>query len=469
MGPPNRGVSASQFQLRAIIPAKERPRRWIAILIFIVYWLLIFEGVLRKWVFPGFHQILYFIRDPFVLATYIIAIKYKLWPKWTPIFTTAVYLGIAFLLLGLVQSLTSQVTPVIVLYGWRNYFFYLPFAFIIGEQFRGQDLARLVRHTLYVAIPISILCYQQFKSSADSVLNASYNTSSLPMLVAEGIVRTSGTFTISTAQTLYIGSVLAMLFAVWLLRAQYRPVNRIALWASSFATLAMFAVSGARSVFIYAAIIAAFAFASVFIIGSHKQLVRRRKIGIKTWLMVPVLLVVGAACYIKFFPTALDAMLLRQRDAQVNEGSTWLRILDNVTSIVRIPSQVSLMGAGIGAGTNAASMINTGQMGLLLAEDEIQRIILEAGIFGFLYVGYRYWLAAWIGINAFKATKRTGNPLPFVLFGYESVNLLYGQMTLQGTINGYGWLFAGFCMAANNLGRKSAKNLPDKKKEDPWS
>jgi hypothetical protein len=454
---------------RSATSAGDKPRQWIVILIFIVYWLLIFEGVLRKWVFPSLHQFLYFIRDPFVLTAYIIAIRYRLWPRWTPIFSFGVGLGGAFFVLALIQAMSSQVSPIIVFYGWRNYFFYLPFAFIIGEQFRGKDLAKLVRETLYVAIPISILCYQQFKAPADSALNGSYNANSVAMLVAQGIVRTSGTFTVSAAQTLYISSVLSMLFAVWLLPASQRPINRIGLYLSSAATLAMFAVSGARSVFLYGAIIAAFAFAAIVIIHYEKPFSQRKKVGVRPLIIIPTLILIGAVCYVKFFPTAFSAMMERQRDAQVIEGSTLSRALSSTTSILRVLPQVSIMGAGIGAGTNAASMVNTGQMGLLLAEDETQRIILEAGIFGFLYVGLRFWMTGWIGVRAYNAIKRSWNPLPFALFGFESLNLLYGQMTLQGTVNGYGWLFAGFCMAANNLRTRVRKKHPKDTKDDLWS
>ena len=40
-----------------------------------IYWLLIFEGALRKWVFPEYQQIIFFLRDPIVLLAYIIAFR----------------------------------------------------------------------------------------------------------------------------------------------------------------------------------------------------------------------------------------------------------------------------------------------------------------------------------------------------------------------------------------------------------
>ena len=88
-----------------------------------------------------------------------------------------------------------------------------------------------------------------------------------------------------------------------------------------------------------------------------------------------------------------------------------------------------------------------------MGESELPKIINEAGIAGLAYIGFRYWLCLSLFLEAILATRRSNNPLPFVLGSFAVTTLFVGQMTLQGTINGYGWLFAGFCMAANNFGR----------------
>src|SRR5271156_3842945 len=106
------------------ISEKEKIRRIIVIIVFIVYWLLIFEGVLRKWALPGFQKILFFIRDPFVLTIYLLAFKYKMWPKSLPILITGLILAGVFFMLTMIQMMGSDVSPIIFLYGWRNYFLY---------------------------------------------------------------------------------------------------------------------------------------------------------------------------------------------------------------------------------------------------------------------------------------------------------------------------------------------------------
>ena len=137
-------------------------------------------------------------------------------------------------------------------------------------------------------------------------------------------------------------------------------------------------------------------------------------------------------------------------------------------SVVDVWPQLSLLGAGIGVGSNAATALSTGATTFLLGENECGRIVLEAGILGVLYIAYRAWLVFYLLRYAILATKRSRNRLPILLIGFASVNLLVGQMTLQGTINGYGWLFAGFCIAANRLKTREKKKGSKPKTSDLW-
>jgi len=47
-----------------------------------------------------------------------------------------------------------------------------------------------------------------------------------------------------------------------------------------------------------------------------------------------------------------------------------------------------------------------------------------------------------------RATRRSGDPLPMMLFAYAGYVILIGQITGNGSINFYGWLFTGVCLAA---------------------
>ena len=90
--------------------SNEGGRRLIVGLVLVVYLLLILEGVLRKWLFPEFGQILYFIRDPFVLFIYVAALATGHWPRREPWLAVGMVLGVFALLLA-ACSAGAQAAP----------------------------------------------------------------------------------------------------------------------------------------------------------------------------------------------------------------------------------------------------------------------------------------------------------------------------------------------------------------------
>src|SRR5579885_3435380 len=135
------------------IDRREQGRRLAVYLVFLIYWLMIFEGALRKWVFPAGQEIIYFIKDPIVLFSYLVAFRYELWPRSNFLALLTGALGVVYLLLGAFQITLSHLNPLIALYGWRNYFLFIPIAFLIGNTFKGADLAKLLRQILLITIP----------------------------------------------------------------------------------------------------------------------------------------------------------------------------------------------------------------------------------------------------------------------------------------------------------------------------
>lgn len=439
--------NAASRQAAGATDAREQVRRRIVNVIFIIYWLLIFEGALRKWLFPGIHKILYFIRDPFVIYVYYLVIKHRMWPPVTPQFACGLIMAVLFVGLGLLHTLVEHLNPIVPIVGWRGYFWYLPLAFIIGEHFRGKDLARLCRETLIVSIPIAVLTFFQFRSGPFSFLNKTYDDEAGMMLTNE-VVRTSGTFTVAAGQVLFIGSIIAMISTMWLLPARDRPLNRVLLWLSTAAVLVNLYVSGSRSAFFAAAFSLVAAMLSGLVMTDRRQQLR--------CLIWPgAISLLGAALYVNLFSTAFEIMAARQAAAQANEGSTFARAVAILTSLFETLPRSTLLGYGLGLGSNAGIILATGLRKLHLAENELPRIVEESGLLGVAYVIFRFWLFFWILWGAITTTRRINNPLPLLLFSFTGVLILVGQLTLQGTINGYGWLFTGFSMAAMRINLKA--------------
>jgi len=156
------------------------------------------------------------------------------------------------------------------------------------------------------------------------------------------------------------------------------------------------------------------------------------------------------------FYDALEAMLFRFRDVAASDPYAFSfgiisRALNDFTRFINILADTPILGFGLGIGGNATTRL--GMTGTSFSvEDDWSRNIVDLGpFFGLLFIAFRIALVVWLAKEAVVATRRSNNPLPLLLFGFIGIILLYGQITGQGTINGYGWLFAGFCMAANQL------------------
>src|SRR6185369_16466689 len=93
---------------RSMSPARELGRRRLVALVTFIYLLLIFEGAIRKWMFPSLAQALFFVRDPFVLAAYWIAVRHGFFPKSSGFLLTGLGLSLCAVLLVGAQSLAPM-------------------------------------------------------------------------------------------------------------------------------------------------------------------------------------------------------------------------------------------------------------------------------------------------------------------------------------------------------------------------
>ncbi|MBY0468999.1 MAG: hypothetical protein K2Q07_08495, partial [Burkholderiaceae bacterium] len=87
--------------------------------------------------------------------------------------------------------------------------------------------------------------------------------------------------------------------------------------------------------------------------------------------------------------------------------------------------------------------------------------------FGVCYIAFRLGLVVWLLRLVLQATRRVPDPLPMLLFAFASYVLLLGQLTGHGTINVYGWLFTGLCIAASREALASIKVPPVARRQFP--
>jgi hypothetical protein len=452
---------------RASIPSgvmDEKHRRRVVRLISIVYFLAIFEGVLRKWMFPHWGRPLFFVRDPFVIAIYALVLsKRTRFPKG--FLELGCWFGIAGLILIAAQRLWVAGDPlpfVLQGYGWRNYFFFFPLAFVIGRYLDLNDLKRLMNATLVISVAMAALAFVQFASPPLAPINAGtgdspeelYRNQGLP----GGFVRPFGTFTSSVGMTIFTVSAIAIAISAWLAPERSRSPRDYMLLALAVAgPLACLALSGSRGALISAGLVFIMAIAGLaFAPGGA---------GLKAMAFVACLILVGAVTAPVLFPDSTRAFAERWSDAGEGEqkiygaGGIFGRAIYDLFSFSSLLRDTPPQGFGIGSAGNAAWKLGTRNQVITFtdaeqigaAESDWGRNVLELGpIFGCFFIVFRIALVGWLGKQTLMATIRSGHPLPWLLFTFVGVILFNGQITANGSTNIYAWLFTGFCLAAAN-------------------
>ena len=428
----------------------DNARKRIVKYIFLVYWLLIFEGALRKWVFPQYHEFIFFARDPIVLLIYILAWRNNFF-KRDGYLTAGMALSMLFLPLLFIQLVVIDTHPLTLIYGWRMYFAYLPLIFVIKEVFHQEDIFRLIRQTLYISIPLTILVYFQYVSPPKSFINSAYSDGPV-FIVANNIVRTTGTFSFTAGQTMFAASLVAMLIIAWLYRRRARLLSMPWLIVATFTSVTTLLLSGSRTAFFMAGLVVASAFVGLIYTrgGSQKA----------TGISVLVLLVcLGAILFLGPFRDSFDALGTRFNQAERAEGSAWYRAFYPLFAFTDRIINTSAVGHGVGYGTSGGSRIATGKSQIVLPEDEWSRVVMEAGpIFGMMYIVYRILFTLFIARQCIRSS-RVNNLVPMILFGFIGFYLLAGNITQTGSVHGYNWIFVGLILAALKIQFSKTNNL----------
>jgi hypothetical protein len=438
----------------------ERHRRIVVLLIFVVYWLLIFEGVLRKWLFPQWGRPLFFVRDPIVLCIYaLVLIRGVRLSR-----SLMLQIGLGFAVIGLVlipiqAAFDSNFKALLSFYGWRNYFLNIPLAFVIGRYFEMKDLERLAVRTLQLCIPMALLVLMQVNSPGTSPINAGFGVGRELFNVntsASGVVRPPGTFTADSGMSTFVTSSLSMAIAMWILPAAFRPIRGVWLWAATAAIMACVAVSGSRANLIWASIVILGAIVGLSFVSPVAN--------IKMVAIVAVCLGLATLIAPILFPRSTQAFITRWTNAGAAEteaygsGGVFARARHELLLFHVLIPITPAAGYGLGSAGNASWQLGTrselipfqSSEQISAAESDWGRHILELGpIFGCGYIVFRILFVIGLLHGAFLASKRSGHPLPLLLGIYLSPMLLQGQITGYGTVNGYGWVFAGLCIAAS--------------------
>ncbi|MEY8688531.1 MAG: hypothetical protein AB9M53_01450 [Leptothrix sp. (in: b-proteobacteria)] len=440
---------------------RERGRRQLVAVVMLIYLLAIFEGSIRKYLLPGLGAYVFFVRDPFVLIAFVLASRHRLWPAgnlWLTLTTAMAGLGVLLLVLQIALFGVDNLRLILGVYGWRGYFYYLPLAFLIGAQFQAADLQRLMRWTLWLAAPIALLVALQYFSPMDATINVGVAEEKELQFKGMGLnatrIRPSGPFTSNLGQTQFVATACALVLAGLIAPAGFRRVRPWLLLVGAAAVMVCVALGGSRGTMLQALLTVVFAM-GIGLVG------RGAAMRSKALVLPLVLAGVATLLYPIVFPDGFTALMARfdaagQAEASF-EGGVFGRALFGLVDFIRLIDSVPPLGYGLGYGGNASitlgAMVDGVAPGTLVETDFARHMVDLGPALGLAYIAFRVALVLWIGRQVWRVTQQRSDPLPMMLYAYVSYTVLLGQISGNGSINAYGWLFTGFCMAAVRTAR----------------
>lgn len=392
---------------------------WAYILLFI------FEGALRKWIFPGLAGPLLLIREPIVLYLFFKCYRSNL-----------IGIGEAkgLMIVATICLFTALIfghhNIIIALYGWRIYFFHFPFIVIAARLLNLEDVVKIGKVLLYISIPMTILIIMQFYQPQSAWVNrgvgGDISGSGFGGTMINNIAyfRPPGTFSFTSGYTAFQNIVCSFVF-YFLITNKTLPkkiqINQWVLYIIILCYILSIPYSISRSLAMMTALTTFFA-----VLSLNKA---------KTFIsllfgIIAIIVIIFIANKLNMFGDSINAFTQRFGEASKTEGGLEgtignRYILGFLNSLFM---DVPIFGYGIGIGTNAgASLIHGDMFSIFNAESGFGLIIGECGLFlGLIIIILRF---KWTVRLVFKGWKqRKKNILPILLMPNLIVLLSMGSI-----------------------------------------
>lgn len=415
--------------------------------IWVYFFLLIFEGALRKWVLPELANVLLLIRDPVALYLLILAGFYNI-----HYFNTSLFYVFIIIFLSIFNTMVwGHGSVPVTLYGARIFLIHFPIIFVIGRVFNRSDVIKMGLVIIYLSIPMAILVGFQFFSPQSAWVNRGIggDLGGGGFSGAMGYLRPPATFSFTNGTTFFFTLVAVFVFYFWIYTEK---INKIIHYLATIALISSIAFSISRSLFFQ--VIISFIFT---IVGS--AILKNKKSGGFT-LVLGVISILFFLSFFNVFSIGLDAFSSRLERANSAEGgveSVFIdRYLGGLVNALMNSTNQPFTGFGLGYGTNVGSNILTNKRSFLISEGEWGRLIGELGpILGiaiiFIRLSITFKLAQW----AWKYLLKN-DLLPWLILSYVLLMLPQGGWS-QPTSQGFCVLISGLLVASFNSDKEKIK------------
>ncbi|GAC1426326.1 MAG: hypothetical protein NVSMB7_02780 [Chitinophagaceae bacterium] len=432
------GLAVTEFDKEIIQRRMNRAVQLLKTGIWAYYFLLIFEGALRKWVFPGLSMPLLVIRDPLALWLVLLNWREGLLPK-NGFLSAMVVVSFA----GIITTIfLGHGNIVVALYGARILLFHFPLIFVFASIFNREDVIEMGKITLMISIPMTLLIAVQFFSPESATVNKGIggDTDGGGFAGALNFMRPPGTFSFTNGVTLFYNLVATFVFYFWL---NPKIINRLLLICATLALFVSIPLSISRGLFFQVALTLVFTLLAV----SRKPAYVSKMI----LAVIGGIVVLGFLSQTSYFQTAMEAFSSRFETANEVEGGLQGVLIDRymggMFGALAQSSDKPFFGYGLGMGTNVGAMLLTGKQVFLIAEGEWGRLIGEMGpLLGLTVILIRVSLTIRIAFAAYRKMI-TGDLLPWILASFGLMNLAQGGWA-QPTSLGFGTLIGGLMLAS---------------------
>lgn len=408
--------------------------------LFWLYLVLIFvEGAMRKWYMTGMSDLWMMCREPIVI-----------WTVFSMIGSYYLRSAVAksFMAIGLLMFFLTLLfghhNLYVALFGFRIWFFHIPYIFIIANKLDREDFIRVCQFLTIVFLPMVVLYVLQWASPPNTWINASAaGLMAKGSAAVNGAVRPSGLFAHPKGASYYNPIVVVFFVAATFstfYRQQLLPFKRGYLLLST-AVMIMLICSVSRGTILQAVLSMAFVAVLLLHTGNPKHILHL----VFGAAVIGVLFFVLSSISIKG-KNLMAPVTSRFETAAKTEGGTEgifdIRVLEpyrfwNDKGKLLDPP---LFGYGIGAGSN----YGTQKLGLGngkawgLGEWSSQIVTNEMGfIFGTIVFFLRVGLVLYLFVRCWQCLKRRHDILPMALWTMAMQYFANGDLNLAMTL---GWI-----------------------------
>ncbi|MBV2350346.1 hypothetical protein KUL97_01340 [Synechococcus sp. HK05] len=417
-------------------------------LLWLYFWIVLFEGVLRKWFFPGLSTPLLVARDPLALLALWWGWPLLQGPRWSLWVNSLFVIGSSAFVFAL---LFGHGDLFVAFFGARILVLQFPLIFLFASVFNRTDVIAFAWFLALAAIPMTILISIQSGLPPTHFLNQGPGGDGTSAFLSGALdrFRPSGAFTFVAQLAAFYPIAAASFFSLtYGTKRQRFSIPLLFLISVSLLVAAPVSISRLL-VFGYAQVVLAVLIA---LIASRSSPV--------TFLYGFAALFLGfvVATSVPAFRETQDAFAARwdmaiAADGRVNgveqgvSGTLQNRVLSQF--IEPFSDSYPLIGAGIGAGTNVGAVRLTGDFQFLLSENAWGASVAEMGlVLGVAFILWRFIFSlylAWLAL----ISAYCQNTVPLIMTGSCLLPLMIGQ-TFQPTSLGLIVVSCGLALAATN-------------------